>query len=68
MSEIVLQIPDDTNVERIVALLMPFIKKAEIKTAGKIWNGTAEWLNHPVKINAFTPLSREEAHERYGIP
>jgi hypothetical protein len=64
MSEIVLQIPDDTNLERIVALLAPFIKKAQVKAGGKIWNGKAEWLNHPVKINGFTPLSREEAHER----
>jgi hypothetical protein len=64
MSEIVLQIHDNTSLEQIVALLAPFIKKAEIKTAGKIWSGKAEWLNHPVRINGFTPLSREEAHER----
>jgi hypothetical protein len=64
MSEIVLQISDDTNLEQIVALLEPFIKKAEVKTGGKIWNGKAEWLNHPVAINGFTPLPREEAHER----
>ncbi|MDR1469694.1 MAG: hypothetical protein LBT00_10410 [Spirochaetaceae bacterium] len=64
MSEIVLQIHDDTDFERIVALLAPFIKKAEMKATGKIWNGKAEWLNHPVKTSGFTPLSREEAHER----
>jgi hypothetical protein len=64
MSEIILQIHDDTDFERIVACLAPFIKKAEIKAAGKIWNGKAEWLNHPVRINGFTPLSREEAHGR----
>jgi hypothetical protein len=64
MSEIVLQIPDDTNLEQIVALLAPFIKKAEVRAAGKIWDGKAEWLNHPIKTNSFTPLSREEAHER----
>jgi hypothetical protein len=64
MSEIILQIHDDTNLERIVALLAPFITKAYVKAAGKIWNGKADWLNHPVKIAGFTPLSREEAHER----
>jgi hypothetical protein len=68
MSEIVLQIYDDTNLERIITLLAPFIKKAEVKTGGKTWNGKAEWLNHPVKINGFTPLSKEEAHERQSIP
>jgi hypothetical protein len=64
MSEIVLRIPDDTNLERIVAVLAPFIKKAEVKAGGKIWNGKAERLNRLVRINGFTPLSREEAHER----
>jgi hypothetical protein len=64
MSEIVLQIHDDTDLERVVALLAPFIKSADVKTGGKIWNGKAEWLNHPVRINGFIPLSREETHER----
>ncbi|MDR1256485.1 MAG: hypothetical protein LBJ86_01915 [Spirochaetaceae bacterium] len=64
MSEIVLQIHDDTNLEQIIALLSPYIKKADIRTGNKIWNGEAEWLDHPVRLNGFTPLSREEAHER----
>ncbi|MDR0639339.1 MAG: hypothetical protein LBG27_10665 [Spirochaetaceae bacterium] len=63
MSEIVLQIHDDINLEQIVALFAPFIKKAQVTVAGKIWNGKAEWLNHPVRTNGFTPLS-EEAPEQ----
>jgi hypothetical protein len=64
MSEIVLQIRDDTSLERIIALLAPYITKAEVKAGRKVWNGKADWLNHPVMINGFIPLSREDAHER----
>lgn len=65
MRETVLQ--DDANLAPIAALLTPFIKKAAVTVAGKTGNGTAEWLNHPVSINDFTPLSREEAPERYRV-
>jgi hypothetical protein len=44
----------------VAALLAPFIKSADVKAGKKIWNGKAEWLNHPVRINGFIPLSREE--------
>jgi hypothetical protein len=63
MSEIVLQIHDDTSLEQITALLAPFIKKAKVKAERKIWNGKAEWLTHPVRIDGFTPLTREESHK-----
>ena len=65
MSEVVLQINDDISLEKIAALLAPYIAKAEIKEPrGKIWNGKAEWLDAPLKMDAFTPLSREEANAR----
>jgi hypothetical protein len=41
MSEIVLRLRDDINLERIVALLSPYIKNAEVKAAGKSWSGMA---------------------------
>jgi ribosomal protein L31 len=69
MSEIVLQLNDDINLERVVSMLTPYIAKAEIKQAiteskHKIWTGKAEWLDTPIKVDSFSPLSREEAHAR----
>jgi hypothetical protein len=65
MSEIVLQINDDMSLDRLMTLLGPYIKEAKVKEpAGKIWNGKAEWLQTPIKMNGFTPLSRDEAHAR----
>jgi hypothetical protein len=69
MSEIVLRLNDDINLEEVVSMLAPYIAKAEIKqiiteSKGKIWTGKAEWLDTPIKADSFTPLSREEAHAR----
>jgi hypothetical protein len=69
MSEIVLQINDDMSLDQVVALLAPYIAKAEIKQTSveskhKTWTGKAEWLDTPIKVDSFTPLSREEAHAR----
>jgi hypothetical protein len=64
MSEIILQIQDETSLDRIIALLAPYIKGAKVNRTGKIWSGKADWLDHPVRIDGFKPLSREEAHER----
>lgn len=65
MSEVVLQINDDISLERLASLLAPYIAKAEIKEPrGKIWTGRAEWLDTPIKMDSFTPLSREEVHAR----
>jgi hypothetical protein len=65
MSEIILRINDDVSFDNVITLLAPYIAKAEIKsTIGKIWTGKAEWLDTPIKMESFTPLSREEAHAR----
>jgi hypothetical protein len=65
MGEIVLQINDDVSLDRLMALLGPYIKKAKVKEPeGKIWDGKAEWLQNPISVNGFTPLSRDEAHAR----
>jgi hypothetical protein len=65
LCEITLTINDDISLEKVIALLAPYIAKAEIKNAnGKIWNGKAEWLDSPIKMESFTPLSREETHAR----
>ena len=65
MGEIVLKINDEISFDKVITLLAPYIVKAEIKrTNGKIWTGKAEWLDTPIKIESFTPLSREETHAR----
>jgi hypothetical protein len=72
MSEIILQINDEMNMEKIIALLEPYIQGADLgfsrgeKTApvGKVWDGKAEWLQNPVNIEGFTPLCREDIHVR----
>jgi len=65
MREIVLKINEEINIDKIITLLAPYITKAEIKKPnGKIWTGKAEWLNTPIKMEAFVPLSREETHAR----
>ncbi|GHV09547.1 hypothetical protein AGMMS50229_19920 [Campylobacterota bacterium] len=65
MSEVVLQINDEITLEKLASLLAPYIAKAEIKEPrGKIWTGRAEWLDTPIKMDSFTPLSREEVHGR----
>jgi hypothetical protein len=65
MNEIVLQINDDVSLDRLIALLGPYIKEAKVKEPeGKTWDGKAEWLQNPIRVNGFTPLSRGEAHAR----
>jgi hypothetical protein len=69
MSEIVLQISDDINLEGVVSMLAPYIAKAEIKqtiteSKHKVWDGKAEWLDTPTKVDSFTSLSHEETHAR----
>jgi hypothetical protein len=66
MSEIIIQINDDVSMDRLMAMLGPYIKDVRVKQSpsGKIWNGKAAWLQHPVTANGFKPLSREEANAR----
>jgi hypothetical protein len=65
MGEIVLKINDDISFDKVITLLAPYIAKAEIKKNNrKIWTGKAEWLDTPIKMESFTPLSREETHAR----
>jgi hypothetical protein len=65
MSEVVLWINDEISLDRVASLLAPYIEKAEIKEPPKkIWTGKAEWLDTPIKMDSFSPLTREEAHAR----
>ena len=65
MSEIVLRINDDITFDKVITLLAPYISAAEIKRPiGKVWTGNAEWLDNPVKMDSFIPLTREEANAR----
>ena len=65
MGEVVLKINDNLSFDKVIALLAPYITAAEIKRAnGKTWTGKAEWLDTPVKMESFTPLTREEANAR----
>jgi hypothetical protein len=50
---------DEISFDRVISLLAPYIEKAEIREpSGKVWTGKAEWLDHPVKMDSFLPLSR----------
>jgi hypothetical protein len=65
MNEVILRINDEINLDRVVSLLAPYIEKVEVKELpGKVWTGKAEWLDNPVKMDFFSPLTREEAHAR----
>ena len=66
MSEIILQINDDVSMDRLIAMLGPYIKDVQVKqsSSGKVWNGKAAWLRHPITIDGFKPLNREEANAR----
>ena len=65
MGDIILKINDDVNFDKIITLLAPYVSAAELKkTIGKVWTGKAEWLDTPVKMESFTPLTREEANAR----
>jgi hypothetical protein len=65
MGEIVLRINDDISFDKVITFLAPYIAKADVKKAnGKIWTGKAEWLDTPIKMDSFIPLSREETHAR----
>jgi hypothetical protein len=68
MNEVVLRINDEISLDRVMALLAPYIEKAEIKEPPrKVWAGKAEWLLNPIKLDSFTPLTREEAHARQNF-
>jgi hypothetical protein len=69
MSEIVLQINDDINLEMVIALLAPYLKNVEIKqtskaSKGKIWDGDMACLQNPWKVDSFTPMKREYLYDR----
>jgi hypothetical protein len=72
MSEIVLHISDDINLEKVVSFLAPYIKNAEIKqttgtSKGKIWDGDMPCLQDPWTTDSFAPLKREDIYDRQGI-
>jgi hypothetical protein len=69
MSEIVLQISDDIDLEGVVSMLAPYIKNAEIKqtigeSKGKVWDGDMVCLQNPWEVDSFTPLKREDLYDR----
>jgi hypothetical protein len=65
MTEVVLRINDEISFDRVASFLAPYIEKAEIKELPKkVWTGKAEWLLNPVKMDSFSPLTREEVHVR----
>jgi hypothetical protein len=74
MSEVVLSIDDAVGLEEVIKQLSPYIREANIKeTTGcirpkKIWDGRADWLDNPIKMDSFTPLKREEIYDRKSIP
>jgi hypothetical protein len=72
MNEVILRINDEISLDRVVSLLAPYIKNAEIRqtigeSKGKIWDGDIVCLKTPWKIDSFTPLKREELYDRQNI-
>jgi hypothetical protein len=54
-------------IDKLISFLSPYITKAEIKKHNrKIWTGKAEWLDTPVKMESFAPLTREETNARWN--
>jgi hypothetical protein len=69
MSDVVLRIDDAISLQSVLKLLAPYIKEAAVKEPPKkIWDGKADWLDNPIKVDSFTPLSREEIYDRKAIP
>jgi hypothetical protein len=69
MSDVVLKIDDAVSLQRVLTMLAPYIKGAAVKEPPKkIWNGKADWLDNPIKVDSFTPLSRGEIYDRKTIP
>jgi hypothetical protein len=71
MSEVVLQLDSAMPFEKMIAILAPYIKKAEVKKKKeapyKIWDGKMDCLMHPWKVDRITPLQREELYDRQGL-
>jgi len=68
MSDVVLKINDAVSLQRVLTILAPYIKDAVVKEPPrKIWDGKADWLVNPIKVDSFTPLSREEIYDRQAL-
>jgi hypothetical protein len=64
-----LKINDAVSLQKVLKILDPYIKEAVVKEPPKkIWDGKADWLGNPIKVDSFTPLSREEIYDRKTIP
>lgn len=77
MSEVVLHLDDESNVEKIMKAISPYFQNVSITTmplniaakenAPKIWKGKADWLEHPwewKEKTPFVPLTRNEIYDR----
>jgi hypothetical protein len=72
MNEVILRINDEISLDRVISLLAPYIRNAEIRqttgeSKGKIWDGDMECLQNPWKVDSFTPLKREDLYDRQSI-
>ena len=77
MSEVVLRLDSNDNLEKIMKAISPYFQNVSISTIPltvetpadkpKIWDGKADWLEHPWKWTEktpFKPLTREEIYDR----
>jgi hypothetical protein len=61
---VVIEIDDAVSIDKIIETLGPYIKKASIKDCPKLFNGKTSWQGGHFKVDSFTPLSRDEIHDR----
>jgi hypothetical protein len=65
MREVVLQLNNDVDFEKIKMLLAPLCKEITMLSAlPKFWDGSMDWLGKPYIVDSFKPLTRDEIYDR----
>jgi hypothetical protein len=63
MQNIILQVSDDVDINKIISLLEPFGKTLSVGYDKELSENTS-WLGTIYKVQDFKPLKREELYDR----
>jgi hypothetical protein len=63
MQNIILQVSDDVDINKIISLLEPFGKTLSVGSDKELSKNTS-WLGAIYKVQDFKPLRREELYDR----
>jgi hypothetical protein len=63
MQNIILQVSDDVDINKIISLLEPFGKTLSVGSDKELSKNTS-WLGEIYKVQDFKPLRREELYDR----